>query len=82
MIGKGAVEPVLQLPFQMANFQSPGTFDDTWTNLRHSYTSLPSKLHLHQRDALYWLTEGKNVLLCVGTGIVTKTGTLLVTVHS
>ena len=61
----------------MANFQSPSTFDDTWINLRHVYKNLPLKLHLHQRDALYWLTEGKSVLLCVGTGIDNPIGTTI-----
>ena len=39
-----------------------------WSELDRDGSSLPLILREPQRDALFWLERGKNVLLCIGTG--------------
>ena len=48
--------------------ESPSDLTTAWDNLRRTHQGLPSELRLPQRDALFWLMQGKSVLLCVGTG--------------
>ena len=40
----------------------------TWESLRAAHPGLPPELRAPQIDALYWLSERKHVILCVGTG--------------
>ena len=40
----------------------------TWESLRAAHPGLPQELRAPQIDALYWLSEKKHVILCVGTG--------------
>ena len=46
------------------------TMNDVWENLRLSHVGLPPKLRPAQSDALYWLSQDKSVILCVGTGVI------------
>ena len=39
-----------------------------WQTLRLAHPGLPSQLRDPQRDALFWLTRGKSIILCIGTG--------------
>ena len=49
--------------------ESPSDLVKAWENLRKTHQGLPSQLRLPQRDALFWLMQGKSVLLCIGTGL-------------
>ena len=48
--------------------ESPSDLVNAWDNLRNTHPGLPSQLRLPQRDALFWLMQGKSVLLNIGTG--------------
>lgn len=58
------------LSLQMAIIETPSDVDDAWKMLRVQRVGLPLELRLPQRDALYWLSKDKSVIICVGTGAV------------
>ena len=53
---------------QMAPILTTADLDTAWQTLQLSHPGLPSQLRDPQRDALFWLSQGKNVILCIGTG--------------
>ena len=58
---------------QRALLAMPGIFSKldvtrSWEALQATNTGLPRVLRDPQRDAMFWLTQGKHVVLCVGTG--------------
>ena len=48
--------------------------DDRWAGLDRSNNSLPVNLKTAQRDTLFYLLNGKHVLLNVPTGVLPTTG--------
>ena len=54
----------------MAIIETPSDVDDVWKVLRVHHVGLPLELRRPQRDALYWLSKDKSVIICVGTGAV------------
>ena len=50
--------------------QSPSDVDSAWEVLRISHDGLPPVLRPPQRDALYWLSQDKSVVICIGTGSI------------
>ena len=52
----------------MSLILAPSDIDVVWENLRIQHEGLPPELRPPQRDALYWLSQDKNVIICIGTG--------------
>ena len=40
----------------------------SWATLRDTYPHLPAELRDPQIDTLYWLSQKKHVIVCIGTG--------------
>ena len=47
---------------------TPADLTTAWQTLRLAHPGLPSELRDPQRDALFWLIQGKSIILCIGTG--------------
>ena len=58
--------------FQMSASRSQDDLVEAWEELRKSHKGLPHQLRKPQKDALFWLNQGKSVLLCIGTGFILK----------
>lgn len=52
----------------MLSLSSPAEVVSKWAALRRNYPALPADLKDHQRDALFNILNGNNVILNVPTG--------------